>query len=120
MDGSQGDLNLSGEAAKALPRRKVSLAQTLRHVPLSATPWTTARQAPRSMGFSRQEDRSGVPLPSPPRLKLAFVNFSVFVNKVFTVLPLRPRHRAGARDTQIMKTRSLCQTVGTRVQKAGL
>ena len=31
----------------------------------SATPWTTAYQAPPSMGFSRQEYWSGVPLPSP-------------------------------------------------------
>ena len=30
-----------------------------------ATPWTAAFQAPPSMGFSRQEYRSGVPLPSP-------------------------------------------------------
>ena len=33
---------------------------------LLATPWTTAYQAPPSMGFSRQEYWSGVPLPSPP------------------------------------------------------
>ena len=32
---------------------------------LLATPWTTAYQAPPSMGFSRQEYWSGVPLPSP-------------------------------------------------------
>ena len=31
----------------------------------SATPWTTAYQAPLSMGFSRQEYWRGVPLPSP-------------------------------------------------------
>ena len=31
----------------------------------SATPWTAAHQAPPSMGFSRQEYWSGVPLPSP-------------------------------------------------------
>ena len=29
-----------------------------------ATPWTAAYQAPPSMGFSRQEYWSGVPLPS--------------------------------------------------------
>ena len=33
---------------------------------LLATPWTTAYQAPLSMGFARQEYWSGVPLPSPP------------------------------------------------------
>ena len=35
------------------------------HVRLFETPWTTAYQAPPSMGFSRQEYLSGVPLPSP-------------------------------------------------------
>ena len=35
------------------------------HVRLLATPWTTAYQAPPSIGFSRQEYWSGVPLPSP-------------------------------------------------------
>ena len=34
-------------------------------VRLLATPWTVAYQAPLSMGFSRQEYWSGVPLPSP-------------------------------------------------------
>ena len=33
-------------------------------VQLLATPWTAAYQAPPSMGFSRQEYWSGVPLPS--------------------------------------------------------
>ena len=36
-----------------------------RPVRLLATPWTAAYQAPPSMGFSRQEYWSGVPLPSP-------------------------------------------------------
>ena len=40
-------------------------AKSLSHVRLFATPWTTAYQAPQSMGFSRQEYWSGVPLPSP-------------------------------------------------------
>ena len=34
------------------------------HVWLLATPWAAAHQAPPSMGFSRQEYWSGVPLPS--------------------------------------------------------
>ena len=32
--------------------------------PTLATPWTTACQAPLSMGFSRQEYWSGLPFPS--------------------------------------------------------
>ena len=35
------------------------------HVQLFVTSWTVARQAPLSMGFSRQEYRSGLPCPPP-------------------------------------------------------
>ena len=35
------------------------------HVRLFVTPWTETHQASPSMGFSRQEYWSGVPLPSP-------------------------------------------------------
>ena len=38
--------------------------KSLSRVWLFATPWTSAYQAPLSMGFSRQEYWSGVPLPS--------------------------------------------------------
>ena len=38
--------------------------KSLSHVRLFATPWTTAYQAPPSMGFSRQEYWSGLPVPS--------------------------------------------------------
>ena len=37
----------------------------LSHARLFSTPWTVAYQTPPSMGFSRQEYWSGVPLPSP-------------------------------------------------------
>ena len=39
--------------------------KSLSRVRLPATLWTAAYQAPPSMGFSRQEYWSGVPLPSP-------------------------------------------------------
>ena len=39
--------------------------KSLSRVRLLATPWPAAYQAPPSMGFSRQEYWSGVPLPSP-------------------------------------------------------
>ena len=42
--------------------------KSLSLVQLFATPWTVAYQAPPSMGFSRQEYWSGVPLPSPGEL----------------------------------------------------
>ena len=38
--------------------------KSLSHIWLLATPWTGAYQAPPSIGFSRQEYESGVPLPS--------------------------------------------------------
>ena len=45
-------------------RRWKVKVKSLSHVWLLATPWTVAHQAPPSMGFSRQEYWSGVPLPS--------------------------------------------------------
>ena len=39
--------------------------KSLSRVRLFATPWTAAYQAPSSMGFSRQEHWSRLPLPSP-------------------------------------------------------
>ena len=51
-------------------------------------PWTAAYQAPPSMGFSRQEYWSGVPLPSPfpehiSTLILFPLNFLVVVSRVY-------------------------------------
>ena len=44
--------------------RLLLLLSRFSRVQLFTTPWTTAHQAPPSMGFSRQEYWSGVPLPS--------------------------------------------------------
>ena len=41
--------------------------KSLSSVQLLGTPWTSAYQAPLSMGFSRQEYQSGLPLPSPDK-----------------------------------------------------
>ena len=43
--------------------------KSLSRVRFLATPWTAAYQAPASMGFSRQEYWSGVPLPSPSMIE---------------------------------------------------
>ena len=55
---------------------------------LFVTPWTAAYQAPPSMGFSRQEYRSGLPFPSPVYAlgwpKHDFMNFDVI--SVFKLL----------------------------------
>ena len=56
-----------------------SESEVAQSCPTLATPWTTAHQAPPSMGYSRQEYWSGVPLPSlvkdvypPPRKNKGF------------------------------------------------
>ena len=50
----------------------------LSRVQFVATPWTAAHQAPPSMGFSRQEYWSGVPLPSPsPKSWQPLISFPV-------------------------------------------
>ena len=53
-----GDLRIVPLAGK-------SEAKSLSHVRLFVTPWTVGHQAPPSMGFSRQENWSGLPFPSP-------------------------------------------------------
>src|SRR5574337_934029 len=47
--------------------------KSLSRVQLLATPWTIAYQAPPSMGFSRQEYWSGLPLPSPQYSRLMHI-----------------------------------------------
>ena len=60
--------------------------KSLSRVWLLATPWTAAYQAPPSMGFSRQEYWSGVPLPSPyqdaiPPLVEKDLFYSIWIKK---------------------------------------
>ena len=47
--------------------------KSLSHARLLATPWTAAYQAPPSMGVSRQEYWSGLPVPSPLNLYKALL-----------------------------------------------
>ena len=51
--------------------------KSLSRVRLFATPWSAAYQASPSMGFSRQEYWSGVPLPSPKCYLIDIVNLEV-------------------------------------------
>ena len=51
--------------------------KSLSCVQLFDIPWTVAYQAPPSMGFSRQEDWSGVPLPSPPSITSHIQNWAL-------------------------------------------
>ena len=58
-------MSLNGSKKDFLNIKKV---KSLSHVRLFVTPWTVVHQAPLSMGFSRQEDWSGLPFPSPGHL----------------------------------------------------
>ena len=68
--------------------------QSLSHVRLFETPWTAAHQAPPSMGFSRQEYWSGVPLPSPVFFPRSYSqlspSFSFSFSFYFLLFPFLP------------------------------
>ena len=66
------------------------------HVPLFATPWTAALQAPLSMGFPRQEYWNGLPFPSPwnlpdPGIESESLVSSALASRFFTTVPLERR-----------------------------
>ena len=66
----------------------------LSRVHLFVTQWTVARQAPLSMGFSRQEYWSGLPFPPPgdlpdPGMEPMPPASPALVDKFLTTLPLR-------------------------------
>ena len=72
----------------------------------SATPWTAARQAPLSMGFSRQENRSGCPLPPPgdlphPGIEPAALAALALAGRLFTTCTARGSPKAGTLQTQL-------------------
>ena len=64
--------------------------KSLNRVQLLATRWTAAYQAPLSMGFSRQEYWSGMPLPSPKNFPRQALKLSrlvpIFILQAFSSL----------------------------------
>ena len=67
-------------------RRACSVAKSY---PTLCDPWTVAHQAPLSMGFPRQEYRSGLPFPFPedlpnPRIKPSSLASSALAGRFFT------------------------------------
>ena len=68
-------------------------AESLSRVWLSVTPWTVARQAPLSVGFSRQEYWSGLPFPSPgdlfyPGIEAMPLASPASATRFFTTVPI--------------------------------
>ena len=80
-----------------LKREFVIVVQLLSNVQLFVTPWTVALQAALSMGFSRQENWSGLPFSFPGDLADSGIRPESPVSPVLagqffiTVLPGKPR-----------------------------
>ena len=73
--------------------------KSLSRARLLATPWTATYQAPPSMGFSRQEYWSGVPLPSPfLTLTCSKTAFEVTLPFAAGVILVFSAHRSGKAD----------------------
>ena len=70
---------------------------SLSRVRLLATSWTAAHQAPKSMGFSRQEYWSGVPLPSPHTHTHTHTAAAAAAKSLQSCLTLRPHRRQPTR-----------------------
>ena len=82
--------------------------KSLSRIRLLATPWTAADHAPPSMGFSRQEYWSGVPLPSPDSLlsyRNSLLSYDVIGKGLFGA-PLEDKDMAYAMGTFISVCRN--------------
>ena len=94
---------LSSLTARQLPTscpfhtRACCMLSCFSHVPLFATPWTVAHEAPLSMGFSRQGYRSELPCPPPgdlpnPGIKTASLKSPALAGGFFTTSTTREAH----------------------------
>ena len=88
--------------------------KSLSHVRPSATPWTAAFQVPPSMGFSRQECWSGMPLPSPTPMLLALLWSCYWGPEVLPVEERRTSHRTFFPDCNC-STNSLLSVLFLRI-----
>ena len=80
--------------------------KSLSHVWLFATPWTAAYQAPPSMGVSRQEYWSGVPLPSPEIKTRKVYMHKGLSNKCFGEIIVSPKISLGPMRPQKLKRKT--------------
>ena len=86
-------------------RSKVKV-KSLSHVWLFATPWTAAYQAPPSMGVSRQEYWSGVPLPSLEIKTRKVYMHKCLSNKCFGEIIVSPKILLGPMRPQKVKEKN--------------
>ena len=92
----------------------------LSHVPLFATPWTVARQAPLSVGFPRQEYWSGLPFPPQgdlpdPGIKPVSLMSPALAGRFFSTSAIW-----GAEETILVDFNPLLlQVIGTHLEKSG-
>ena len=66
--GNKAEIDVFLELSCCFDNPTAATAKSLQSCPTLSTPWTAACQAPPSMGFSRQEYWSGLPLPSPTNI----------------------------------------------------
>ena len=91
-----------------IPFEWVSQWKSLSRVRLFSIPWTITHQTPLSIGFSRQEDWSGLPFPSPgdlpdpgtePRSPALQADSTIWATRVQRRWPVKSRWRRGERKS---------------------
>ena len=65
VEGGGGGEGAKHQTAEGLTLRLLLLLSRISHVRLCVIPYTAAHHATPSLGFSRQEQWSGLPFPSP-------------------------------------------------------
>ena len=87
-------------------------------VQLLATPWTAAYKAPPSMGFSRQEYWSGMPLPSPMWINISILIVVVqWLSRVWLfVFPLTAAHQTSLSFSLLEFAQTHVHWVGDTIQ----
>ena len=96
------------------PNHHSSMLSCFNLLQLCAIPWTVARQAPLSIGFSRQEGWSGLPFPTPgdltdPGIELESAVYRAFAGVFFTTRATREGH--GPEHLSDLSSRDLLITV---------
>ena len=71
-------------------KKEKKKVKSLSCVLLFVTLWTVAHQAPPSMGFSRQEYWSGLPVPSPGNLPDPGIELSLEADALTSEPPRKP------------------------------